>query len=157
MSGIVIERAQGPTADVRLLVGELDAELSQQYPPEQRHGLKLDALFQPHVRFFTAKLDGEPAGCGGIALFTDFAELKRMYVRPEVRGRGVADAILARLAEEAEAAGLPLLKLETGTLQMAAIRFYERLGFTRCGAFEPYSSMPPGNIASSVFMERRIR
>jgi putative acetyltransferase len=156
LSGIVIERATGPTDAVRLLIGALDAELLQHYPPEQRHGLKLDALFAPPVRFFVARLDGQAVGCGGIALFADFVELKRMYVRPEARGRGVADAILARLAEEASAAGLSVLRLETGTQQMAAIRFYRRLGFTPCGAFPPYSTMPPGNIAASVFMERRV-
>ncbi|HEX4506995.1 MAG TPA: GNAT family N-acetyltransferase [Alphaproteobacteria bacterium] len=156
MSGIVVERAEGPTDAVRLLIGELDAELLQHYPPEQRHGLKLDAIFQPHVLFFTAALDGEPAGCGGIALFADFAELKRMYVRPEARGRGVADAILARLAEEASGAGLSLLRLETGTQQQAAIRFYRRAGFMPCGSFEPYASMLPHEIAASVFLEMHI-
>jgi putative acetyltransferase len=156
VTGIRIELASGPTDEVRLLIGELDAELLQHYPPEQRHGLKLDALFQPHIRFFTAELNGQPAGCGGIALFADFAELKRMYVRPAARGRGVADAILERLMAEAEAAGLSVVRLETGTVQAAAIRFYRRAGFEPCAAFEPYKSMPPGNIATSVFMERRI-
>jgi putative acetyltransferase len=156
VTAIRIERATCPTGDVRLLIGELDAELLQHYPPEQRHGLKLDALFQPHIRFFVALLDGEPAGCGGIALFTDFAELKRMYVRPDARGRGVADALLAQLMAEAKTAGLPVVRLETGTEQAAAIRFYRRAGFEPCAAFEPYKSMPPGNIATSVFMEKRL-
>ena len=156
LTGIEVTQAHGPTDDVGLLIGELEAELLQHYRPEQRHGLKLDALFQPHIRFFTARLDGRPAGCGGIALFTDFAELKRMYVRPDARGRGVADAILARLMEEAAAAGLAVVRLETGTAQAAAIRFYRRAGFARCAAFEPYRSMPPKNIATSVFMEKRL-
>jgi putative acetyltransferase len=153
---IRIEPATIPTHEVRALVGELDDVLSQHYPPEQRHGLKLDAIFQPHVRFFIAWLDGAPTGCGGIALSDGFAEVKRMYVREAARGRGVADAILARLAAEAADAGLDLLRLETGTQQQAAIRFYRRVGFTPCAAFEPYSSMPPGNIAASVFLERRL-
>jgi len=156
LTGIRIERATGPTDPVRLLVGELEAELSQHYPPAQRHGLKLDAIFEPHIRFFTAELDQQPVGCGGIALFADFAELKRMYVRPAARGRGVADAILARLMEEAVVAGLPIVRLETGTGQAAAIRFYQRAGFEPCAAFAPYNSMPPGNIATSVFMEKRV-
>jgi putative acetyltransferase len=156
VTGIRIERAEGPSDEVRALVCELDAELSQHYPPEQRHGLKVDAIFQPHVRFFIAWLEEQAVGCGGIALFADFAELKRMYVRPGARGRGVADALLTRLAAEAWAAGLSVLRLETGTQQKAAIRFYRRLGFTRCDAFEPYSAMPPGNIATSVFMEKRL-
>jgi putative acetyltransferase len=95
VTAIRIERAEGPTDEVRMLVGELDTELSQQYPPEQRHGLTLDAIFQPHVRFFIAWAEGQAVGCGGIALFAGFAELKRMYVRPDARGRGVADALLA--------------------------------------------------------------
>ena len=156
MSDIRVKRATGPTDHVRLLIGELDAELLQHYPPEQRHGLKLDALFEPHIRFFTATVDGQPAGCGGVALFGAFAELKRMYVRPEARGQGIADAILAQLAEEASGAGLSLLRLETGTQQQAAIRFYRRAGFTPCRAFEPYASMPPHKIAASVFMEMQI-
>jgi putative acetyltransferase len=153
---ILVERATTPTAEVRALVGELDAELSRHYPPEQRHGLKLDAIFRPHVLFFVARLDGIATGCGGVALFDGFAEVKRMYVREDARGRGVADAILARLAAEASDAGLRLLRLETGTRQQAAIRFYARAGFTPCRAFEPYSAMPAENIATSVFMEKRV-
>ena len=53
----------------------------------------LDAIFQPHVRFFVARLDGEAVGCGGVALFEGFAEVKRMYVREAARGRGVARVI----------------------------------------------------------------
>ncbi len=79
-----------------------------------------------------------------------------MYVREQVRGQGVADAIVTRLSLEAVRAGLPILRLETGTLQTAAIRFYGRLGFGLCGPFEPYSSMPTSNVATSVFMEKRI-
>lgn len=156
MSDIRIERAAGPTDAVRTLVAELDEELARQYLPEQRHGLNLDALFQPHIRFFVAALNGQPAGCGGVALFADFAELKRMYVRPSDRGQGVADALLARLTEEAHAEGRMLLRLETGTLQAAAIRFYARAGFTPCGAFPPYSAMPAETIATSYFMEKRL-
>ena len=156
MTGIVIEQAEGPTDEVRLLIGELDAELSQHYPPEQRHGLTLDAIFAPHVRFFVARAGGQPAGCGGVAFCDGFAEVKRMYVRPEARGRGVADAILARLVTEVSAAGLPLLRLETGTQQQAALHFYRRAGFRTCGAFEPYASMPPHNVATSVFLEMPV-
>jgi putative acetyltransferase len=151
-----VEQATSATAEVRVLIGELDAELLRHYPPEQRHGLALDAIFQPHISFFIAWLDGHAAGCGGVALFADFAEVKRMYVRQEARGRGVADAILARLATEASDAGLALLRLETGTEQKAAIGFYRRAGFAPCPAFAPYSTMPATNIATSIFMEKGL-
>src|SRR6185312_1500357 len=153
---VTIERALSATADVRALIAALDADLARHYTAEQRHGLALDAIFQPHVRFFIARRDGEALGCGGVALFADFAELKRMYVRETARGQGVADAIVAQLTAEAAAAGLSLLRLETGTQQAAAMHFYQRCGFAPCAAFEPYSSMPPNAIATSVFMEKRI-
>jgi putative acetyltransferase len=108
------------------------------------------------MRFFTAWTDIGAQGCGGVALFSDFVELKRMYVRGGARGRGVADALLARLTAEAAAAGLNLLRLESGTLQARALRFYQRHGFAVCAAYESYASMPPAAIATSIFMERRI-
>ena len=156
---IHVEQVYEPTGEVRALVEELECELAANYPASQRHGLALGALFQPHIRFFIARLDGEAVGCGGVALFANWAELKRMYVRPHARGRsqGIAELILTRLATEATNAGLKLLRLETGTRQEAAIRFYQRCGFTRCEAFEPYSSMPAQAISTSVFMEKRTR
>jgi putative acetyltransferase len=101
-------------------------------------------------------LNGAAAGCGGVALFSDFAEVKRMYVRPSARGRGVAQALLKRLEAEARSAGLLLLRLETGDRQVAAMRLYERAGFARCGAFGAYAAMPPGAIATSIFLEKRL-
>jgi putative acetyltransferase len=149
-----LERALAATADVRSLIGELDRELSAHYSPEQRHGLCLDAIFQPHIRFFVAWTEDGAMGCGGVALFSGFAEVKRMYVRPAARGAGIADVILKRLAAETVSAGLDLLRLETGTRQERAIRFYARNGFKSCGSFEPYTSMPPAAIETSVFMEK---
>jgi GNAT superfamily N-acetyltransferase len=151
-----VTQVSAPTPDVRMLVGELNDELSGLYTPEQRHGLDLEALFQPHIRFFVARQDGRPAGCGGVALFGDFGEVKRMYVRSHLRGQGIADAIMARLVAETEQGGLKLLRLETGAYSSAAIAFYRRCGFVDCGAYEPYASMPPHTIATSVFMERPL-
>src|SRR5258708_21389758 len=130
-----IEIALTATDEVRALVGELEAVLAAEYPPEQRHGLDLAAIFQPHIRFFIARLRGGAVGCGGVALFPDYAEVKRMYVRDSARRKGVADAILARIEAEVRGAGLSVLRLETGVHQVAAIRFYARAGFRECPAF----------------------
>jgi putative acetyltransferase len=157
MADIVIEQVPVPTDDIRMLVGELNDELDALYTAEQRHGLALDAIFQPHIRFFVARRDGTALGCGGIALFDDFAEVKRIYVRELARGQGVADAIMARLVAETADAGLPLLKLETGLYSAAAIGFYRRQGFMPCAAFAPYTAMPPQAIATSVFMEKPVQ
>jgi putative acetyltransferase len=153
---IRIEAVPTPTDEVAILIGELDEVLSAEYPPEQRHGLALDAIFQPHVRFFLARRRGAAVGCGGVALFADFAEVKRMYVRDAARGQGVAQALLARIEAEARAAGRPVLRLETGDRQEAAMRLYARAGFCRCGAFGTYASMAPAAIATSVFFEKPL-
>jgi putative acetyltransferase len=142
--------------DVRELIGELDQVLAAEYLPEQRHGLALEALFQPHIRFFVARLNGAAIGCGGVALFDDFAEVKRMYVRERVRGCGVAQALLTRIETEARVAGLVVLRLETGERQAAALRFYARAGFRPCVAFGDYTPMRPEAIATSIFMEKRL-
>ena len=151
---ITVTRVTAPDADVRLLIGELDAELALLTPDcGQRHGLDLDGIFQPHVRFFVAHDGLAAVGCGGIALFDGFAEVKRMYVRSPSRGQGVADAIMKRLIEEA--AGLSCLRLETGLNFEAATRFYRRHGFTPCAVFGAYAAMPPHAVAASLFLERR--
>jgi putative acetyltransferase len=144
------------TDDVRALVAELDDILSAAYPPEQRHGLAVDAIFAPNIRFFLARLNGVAAGCGGVALFADFAEVKRMYVRDASRGRGVAQALLVRIEQEARVVRLGLLRLETGTRQTAALRFYQRTGFTSCSAFGAYATMPPQAVATSLFLQKDL-
>jgi putative acetyltransferase len=153
---ISVELATQPTDEVRALVGELEAILSADYPPEQRHGLSLDAIFQPHIRFFVARSGGTAVGCAGVALFDGFAEVKRMYVRDSARGSGVAPALLAQLERTARDAGYSVLRLETGTVQHAAIRFYERSGFHRCEVFGDYATKPAHTIATSLFFEKSI-
>jgi len=156
MDGITVEPVVTATDEVRELIQELDQTLGQEYPPEQRHGLSLEAIFQQSVRFFLARLDGVAMGCGGVALFPTFAEVKRMYVRDTVRGRGLAQALLSRIEQETKRGGLDVLRLETGDRQFAAMRFYERSGFRRCDAFGQYASMAPQAIATSIFFEKRL-
>jgi len=156
METITVEEVRSATDEVRALIRELDRTMAAGYRPEQRHGLSLDAIFQPPVRFFVARLDGAAVGCGGVALFAKFAEVKRMYVRESARGRGVAQAVLARIEAEARRHGVALLRLETGDGQSAAMRLYERAGFRRCDAFGAYLAMPPDAVATSVFFEKRL-
>jgi putative acetyltransferase len=152
-----IERAPDATAEVRDLIGELDQALSGPYLPSQRHALALDELFADNVRFFVARVEGgTAAGCGGVAFYEGFAEVKRMFTRPAYRQQGVAGALLARLEAEARGSGYVTLRLETGCHQTAAMTFYERAGFQPCEAFGPYAAMPPEAIETSVFYEKRL-
>ncbi|HTQ32965.1 MAG TPA: GNAT family N-acetyltransferase [Stellaceae bacterium] len=153
---IVIEQITEPTPEFAALIRELDGVLGANYEPHQRHGLALAQLFEPHMRFFIVRLDGSAVGCGGVALFDAYAEVKRMYTRPEARGRGLATALLQRIEAEARAAGKPMLRLETGPLQHKAIGLYRRMGFTGCGAFGAYAVMNPRQIEMSLFFEKRL-
>ena len=153
---LVLELVVTPTADARALIEALEAELSGPFSAEQRHGYSVERLFRPNIVFFVARMDGEAVGCGGVEFRDDFAELKRMYVRPASRGNGIGRAILDRLEAEARGRGVGRLVLETGDVLHPAIRMYERAGFTRCAAFGPYTTMPPQSVERSVFMEKRI-
>jgi putative acetyltransferase len=140
------------SADAIALIAELEAELSARYPPESRHGYSVDKLVREGVAFFVARVDAKPAGCGGVQLFgAEYAELKRMYVRPQFRGLGLGKLILEHLASHARRHGLALLRLETGIYQSAALRLYEADGFRRRPPFGRYTDDP-----LSLYYEKQI-
>lgn len=155
-AGITIERVTAPTTEVIGLLDALNAALAGPYTTEQRHALPVDRLFQPNIRFFVVRQDSEAVACGGIGFYDGFAELKRMYAKPSVRGRGVAKKLLAHLETEAINTGQPFVRIETGIYQREALRFYERAGYRRCDAFGPYAALPPAAIETSVFYEKRL-
>jgi len=152
---VAIEQAQAATPEIVALLDALNAALAG-YSSEQRHALSVDQLFQPSVRFFLARVDGNAVACGGIGFYDGYAELKRMYSTPEVRGRGVAKALLARLETEARDAGVSILRIETGVHQHEALRFYEAAGYQRRDPFGPYADMPASAISTSLFYEKSI-
>jgi putative acetyltransferase len=153
---VVIAQVRVPTPQVHALLEELDADLAGPYAADQQFALAVDDLFQPDVRFFLAWHDGMAVACGGVACYDGYAEVKRMYARPAVRGRGVAKALLARLEAEALSAGRAVLRIETGVYQHGALRFYERAGFRRRGPFGPYAALPPRAVELSVFYEKEV-
>lgn len=150
---ITVEEARPDSDEAVRLIGELDAQLeSYPYPPESRHAFSVGKLVREGVAFFVARCEGEPAGCGGVKLFgTDYAEVKRMYVRPAYRRRGLGRAVLDHLAGYARAHGVGVLRLETGIFQTEAIALYERYGFERRPPFGEYREDP-----MSVFFEKSL-
>jgi putative acetyltransferase len=153
---LTIERVWAATDEIRQLVAELDRALTGPYLPEQHHALSFERLFDSNVRFFAARVDGVAVGCGGVAFYDDFAEVKRMFTQPTARRHGVATAVLRHLEGEAKRAGYSVLRLETGTYQAEATQFYVRAGFERCDAFGEYVGMSPQAIETSVFYEKSI-
>ena len=86
---------------------------------------------------------GDAVGCGGLRrLDAVSGEVKRMYVVPDRRGTGVATALLRALEEHATALGWTVLRLETGTAQPDAMRFYEREGYASIENYGPYAGEP---------------
>lgn len=93
--------------------------------------------------FLLAELDGIAVGCGGVRPSGgDAAEIKRMYVDPAARGRGIARGLLRALVAHARARGLTRLLLETGTAQPEAISLYESEGWTPVPPFGHYADDP---------------
>ncbi len=139
----IIAPERPDTADAQALIAELEAFLEPYYPRESRHGYSVEKLIAEGVAFFLIRQDGVPAGCGGIQLHgSEYAEIKRMYVRPQFRGLGFAKLMLNHLADYAQSQGVGLLRLETGIHQRAAIGLYERMGFQRIPPFAAYKEDP---------------
>ena len=133
------------------LIRELDAHLwTHPYPPQSRHAFSVDKLLHERVVFFVTRYDGQLAGCGGIKMFgTDYGEVKRMFVRPQFRGKGLGKAMLQRLAEYARSNDANVLRLETGIYEVEAIGLYEGWGFQRRAPFGEYVEDP-----LSVYFEK---
>lgn len=133
------------SADALRLVGALDAHLASRYPPDQRFGpnLRPEHLASGLGSFVVARLDGMAVGCGAIRRLDEgTVEVKRMYVEPEVRGRGVAKQVLDRLEGDARVMGVNRLVLETGIHQAEAIGLYRRAGFTPVDCWGEYADSP---------------
>lgn len=138
--------------EIIALIADLDAYQLTLYPPESVYALDLAALQQPNVLFAVARdADGAALGCGAMVLTPEFAEVKRMYVRPEARGQGLAQRLLMELEQAAAQRGNRLYVLETGPSQPEAIALYQKLGYQRCGPYGDYREDP-----LSVFMRKEV-
>jgi putative acetyltransferase len=138
--------------DVLPMIEALDAQMTALYPPESNHLLDIAALSDRAVTFLVVRDGDEAIGCG--ALLRDprgWGEVKRMVVRSDRRGRGIGKRVLAELEVIAGAAGLPLLRLETGIHNDDALALYRAAGFVECAPFGDYKPDP-----LSVFMEKRV-
>lgn len=140
------------TADAMLLISELEAHLDPLYPKTSRHGYSVEKLMAQGVQFFVTRCSGVPAGCGGIELVgNEYGEVKRMFVRPEFRGQGLARLMLKHLEDYASQHDIHVLRLETGIHQKDAIALYEGMGFQSIPPFGPYQEDP-----LSRFYEKQI-
>ncbi len=137
---------EDPTSpDALELVQRLSAEIAARYDDEDGSAdFTPGDVLVPRSAFLVARLGGRPVGCGALRPlnvpgFEDSAEIKRMYVAPDVRGRRLAAQILSQLEALARDFRYARVVLETGTLQPEAIRLYERSGYQRIPCYGSYA------------------
>lgn len=136
------KRGKAGDRDFQELIGLLDGELHERYPRTQSRydGLNRVAGDADAVVAY----DGDTAvGCGCLRdVDGSTAELKRMYVRPAWRGRGIARLVLAGIEELAREKGKKALILETGINQPEAIGLYGKAGYARIENYGEYAGLP---------------
>jgi GNAT superfamily N-acetyltransferase len=113
-------------------------------------GVEAEELVPPTGSFLVAELDGSAAACGGVRLLQPgIGEVKRMYVVPQARRRGVGAALLGRLEEEARGFGCHLLRLDTGPGMAAALTLYRGAGYREIADYN-------GNPHAAYWLEKRV-
>ncbi len=149
-------QALDPCSEAALsLLAQSDAYMAALYPQESNHLESPQALAQPQVHFIGVWLAEWLAGCGAVKVIEDehgrYGEIKRVFVQPQFRGRGISKMVMAELEVHLRAKGIPLARLETGVHQPEALALYEGLGYDRR---EPFGAYAPDPL--SVFMEKRL-
>jgi GNAT superfamily N-acetyltransferase len=122
--------------DAVALIAEVQQEYVVRYGEPDRTPVDPAEFAPPEGLFLVGYLDDAPVVCGGWRVHGDGdAELKRMYVTPVARGRGLARSMLAELERTAALAGHRRLVLETGTRQPEAIALYRSSGYVDAPRF----------------------
>jgi GNAT superfamily N-acetyltransferase len=140
--------------DVQALCAAQQAEMHGIYGEADIGPTREAPMFEPPDGvFLVLRDDGSRAvGCGGVARFDETrGELKRMFVVPEARGRGLGRRVLVELEAQARGLGYVGVVLETGDLQPEALGLYRSSGYERVPCWPPYDSR-----ALSLCFEKRF-
>jgi len=125
------------------LLAEMAAELNALYRTSSRLDLPLvhPSELRPPSGVYLVGWEGELALAGGAFRHLDdeVAEIKRMFVRPSARSRGIAGELLAALESSARQLGYRRLRLDTGPKQVHALNLYRRAGYV---PVDPYNDNP---------------
>jgi GNAT superfamily N-acetyltransferase len=135
-----------PVADY--LIEQVQQEYVQRYGGRDAAAVEPEEFLPPSGLFLVAEVDGVPAGSGAWRAIGDgsggmhVAEIKRMYVEPGFRRRGLARLIVDALERSAAAAGHASAVLNTGRKQPEALALYERAGYRTVDAYGIYACAP---------------
>jgi GNAT superfamily N-acetyltransferase len=133
------------------LVRLLDAELAERDGDDHAFYAQFNKI--DHIRHVILAMDGDRAlACGAIKAFDNNSmEVKRMYVLPEARQRGIASLVLAALEEWARELGYVRTVLETGSRQVEAVALYDRSGYQRIPNYGQYIG-----VTNSICFEKPL-
>ncbi|MCI0686011.1 MAG: COX15/CtaA family protein [Sporichthyaceae bacterium] len=140
--GIRIEVVDYDHPDAARLVQEGLRDEARRYGSEDETPVDAAEFIAPAGRFLVAYLDGVAMACAGWREHRPDAELKRMYVAPAGRGRGLARELLAAIEQSARSAGHRRVILETGFKQPEAVALYRSAGYTDIPNFGFYADEP---------------
>lgn len=144
-------KTNSDSSDFRSLVVALDADLQVRYGEQQTFFSQFNKLNHIH-HVIVAYENNQPIGCGAFKEYElGVAEIKRMYVKPALRGRGIAAEILTALEQWAKEEGFKTCILETAIRQPEAIRLYEKSGYTRIPNYGQYIG-----VEISLCMEKQL-
>ena len=137
--------------DAEALIAELDEYQSRLYPSGSCHLDSIETLQQGNVYFYGAIEHERIVAIGSVKVFADYGELKRIYVPPSQRRRGLAQKIIHQLETLLIEKNIHTVRLETGPFSKDAIALYEKLGYSIRGKFGDYEDDP-----LSTFMEKQL-
>jgi GNAT superfamily N-acetyltransferase len=117
----------------------------------------LDKFMPPKGRLLLGYVDAQPMGIACLKTLTDsIGEIKRMYVRPQARKRGLGRELLNQLLEEARQIGYVRVRLDSARFMAEAHQLYHTSGFREIEAYEG-SEIPKDFQNHWIFMERELQ
>ena len=158
MNSVEIEfrPARVDEGDGRMLAQAMAAEIAVLYDGLDQNGADMPKagpaeLGPPGGGFWVGYVGGSPACCGGLKQLPDpgACEIKKMYVVPALRGRGVARRVLAFLEDEARTRGYRVARLDSGHHQHDALHIYASSGYVEIENFN-------GNPVATYFAEKTL-
>ena len=125
------------------LVEQVQQEYVQRYGGRDEAVVEPGEFLPPRGIFLVVEIDGVPAGCGAWrSLSPGVAEIKRVYVEPAFRRRGLAQVIVAALEDGTARSGHRSVVLNTGQQQPEALALYRDLGYEAVSGYGIYACAP---------------